>query len=239
MNNLEQKIKSKIKKQRQKARSIFVITDLARDVFVVILWIVVVILLGATIFLLKSTPWEIFGLPRFFLPALTGIPWELIALVTGLGLALYYLTINIATLYRNKGLLIVLMLISLLAGYFIAEASGLNKTLANISPVMQIYQRQGQLIAPKRGPHIAGEITHLEGNKFTLKDPTQTLWQVIVSEQTRILTEIRIGNTVMVVGNKKDNDIEADIVKPIQMRARPFMGSGLNGKVRGQNHQMY
>jgi starvation-inducible outer membrane lipoprotein len=79
----------------------------------------------------------------------------------------------------------------------------------------------------------------LEGNKFTLKDPTQTLWQVIVSEQTRILTEIRIGNTVMVVGNKKDNDIEAEIVKPIQMRARPFMGSGLNGKVRGQNHQMY
>jgi hypothetical protein len=122
---------------------------------------------------------------------------------------LYFLTKNISTFYRNKNVLVVALVVSLLAGYIIAEATGLNKIIAETTPIRPIYQCHGQLVASARFPAVVGEIASIAKNQIKLEDRCMGDWIVIIDSDTKVSSPLEIGRKIMVLGEKNDNQINA------------------------------
>ena len=239
MNKLEDKIKKSIRDKKPKPRRIFILTSIARDTIILLLWIATILLLGATIYLIQSTPWKVFSIPRYLLPAIIGLPWELIFIVIALIVVLYFITKNISTFYRDKKALVLILIISLFAGYFSAEATGLNMVLSKTKLIRPLYQRQGKLIAPRRGLAIIGEVLDIESKgEFTIKDLLEEKWKVSISEKTEIITDIKKGQFVSVIGDKNNDRIEALIIKPARKEPCDF-GRQTNNGPRGYMRNMY
>ncbi len=239
MNKLEDKIKEKIKGKKPRSKEIFVVSSIVKEVITALIWIITVLLLGAVIYLIQSTPFRVFTMPRFIFPAIIGLPWELIILAIVLIIILYLILKTISTFYRNKSILILILIISLVIGYFSAEAIGLNKIISETETIRPLYQRQGRLVAPNRGPAVVGEIIDIKNmEKFTLQDLAKTKWQVLVSKETEIMTSIEKGQFVSVIGDKHNNEIRALIIRPIKGKNCGF-GCQRNNGVRDRIHSMY
>lgn len=171
-----------------------------------------------------------------YIARLIGLPWEIIILASLLIITLYFLTKNISTFYRNKNILVVALVISLFAGYLIAESSGLNEIIARTTPIKPIYRCRGQLIAPERFPIIVGEISAISKNQITIKDECKGSWTVLTSSETKIDTMLDIGKRVMVLGKKNNNQINVIEIKIF--RGQRGFGNG-NAPHRSSPAPMY
>lgn len=205
MTKLEDKIKDSIKNKKPRSEGYFLFQNTARELVIGILWLLCVGLLGALVYLMQNFPWRIFILPHFFLRGLIGLPWELLTLASLLVVALYFLTKNVSTFYRNKNVLLVVLVISLFAGYLIAESSGLNEIIARTRPIKPLYQQHGRLIAPERFPATVGEITSVSDDQISLSDERGKIWTVLIDKNTRVSGPLTAGKRMIIIG-KKDND---------------------------------
>lgn len=239
MDKLEDKIKEKIKGKKPRSKEIFVIHSIVKEITTALIWIITVLLLGAIIYLIQSTPFRVFTMPRFIFSAIIGLPWELIILAVVLIIILYLIIKTISTLYRNKSILILILIISLAIGYFSAEAIGLNKIISETETIRPLYQRQGRLIAPSRGPAVVGEIIDIKNmERFILQDLAKKKWQVLVSEETEIMANIEKGQFVSVIGDKHNNEIRALIIRSIKGKNCGF-GCQQNNGAKDRMHSMY
>lgn len=209
MTKLEDKIKKSIKDRKPKSQGYFLFQNTAYEIVIGILWLLCVGILGALIYLMQNFPWRVFILPNFFLRGVAGLPWELMIFSSLLIVALYFLTKNISTFYRNKNILIVALVISLFAGYIVAEATGLNGIIAETKPVKPIYRCHGHLVTSERFPAAVGEITSIAENRIELEDRCVGEWIVIIDSDTKISSPLEIGLKIMVLGEKNNNQINA------------------------------
>ena len=221
MTKLEDKIKKSIKGKKTKSKEYFVARNIAKDIIVGILWFICICVLGAQIYLLQNFPWHAFSLPRFILTGFIGLPWEITFISVACIIGLYYLTKNISTFYRNTNILVLALAISLFTGYFIAESSGLNDYLATTRPIKPIYQQQGRLIAPKRFPVVMGELVSIKNDTVVVQDASKEKWNVKISDNTRIIKPLKVGQRVGVIGKKDGNIIEAQEIRS-SMERRGF-----------------
>jgi len=209
MTKLEDKIKHAVQDKKPKPKSYFVIQNTLREIIVAILWLACVVLLGAIIYLLQYFPWRVFIRPRFFLHGMAGLPWELVFLAALLIVVLYFLTKNISTFYRHRNILIAALVVSLLAGYFIAELSGLNETIAKAKPLKPLYQQYGKFIAPERFPGTIGEITSVSENQITLLDQQGNEWTALIDDRTKMPGSLAVGKRIIVIGAINNHEIKA------------------------------
>ncbi len=207
MTTLENKIKEELKKRKPHSYGFFMATNATRDIIIGVLWIISVALLGAVVYIMQNFPWKVLIRPNLMLTGLIGLPWEIIGACVILIVILYFLTKNISTLYRNKNILLVALVLSLFSGYFIAEASGLNDHIARNRAISPIYQQRGRFLIPTRFPETIGEIIET-GENPRLRDILGIVWKIKFKPDARVQV-LRIGQRVVIVGEKKDGTIFA------------------------------
>ncbi len=228
MSKLSEKIKSKLKNVKPKPKWQFVGYELAKEIVLVLLWILAVVGVGMVIYIVShQNPWEFLPPKTIFWNGLIGLPWEMIAILAALIFIIFLITRKISFVYRNNSwVILILICSSVAAGYFIIEKTGLNEQLSNIQMAEEIYMRGGKFIAPDRGPVLIGRIENIKNPKslWIVRDMFSNDWNVIITEDTRfpLRAQFNEGNLVKIDGIKNNHTIEAFAIDGLNEEARGF-----------------
>jgi len=240
---LNEKIKTKLKNKKPKPKWQFQIFDFLKDFGIILLFISAILIFGIALYLIVHYN-PFFGNYKnsgfnFFFQIFSVFPWELIGILVLLILGIYYLIKKVHFLYRlDSILIIVIILVLTTSGYFLAETTGLNKKIAGNQIIREIYQKQGRLFKPERGPVVIGEILKIENDKITIQEiHSEKEWIIIFDEKTRIQKnqDLEIGKTIMVIGEKKENQIKA---RGIKFQSENFRGFNDFPRPESQRNQM-
>lgn len=231
MSKLTEKIKSKVKHVKPKPKWRFVGCELAKEIILVICWFLAVAGIGMVIYIIfHQNPWEFLPPKIGFWHGLVGLPWEIIVILALLIFIIYLISRKIRFVYRNNSwVILILICISVAAGYFVIEKIGLNEKLSKMQVAEEIYTRGGKFIAPDRGPILIGEIEKFENPKtlWIVRDMFSNNWQVIITEKTHFpyKSKFNIGNLVRINGIKNDHTIEAFAINELNEKTRGFQHS--------------
>lgn len=229
MSKLSDKIKSQVKNVKPKPKWQFTSYNLAKETALVLLWVIAVIAIGMVIYIIShDNPWRF--LPPHsisFWTALVGLPWEMIGFLILLIIAIYFISRKINFIYRNNSWVILLLIcMSVTAGYFIVEKTGLNSKLSELELAEEIYNRGGKFIAPDRGPILIGKIEDIVEPKslWIVRDSFSNTWNVIITNETEFpsQTEFQVGNMVTINGEKFNHTIEAFAIRELDNKSRGF-----------------
>ncbi len=227
MKNLKDKIKEKIKKEKPNPKWQYTTNEILKNLILIILWISIVIGIGAfTYILIHYNPWT--KVPyafKYFWNNLFGLPWEFMIILGILIIISYYLVKKIHFIYRlNRWLIVGIILLSLILGYFIAEKIGINQKIANIELIRKIYQSQGKLIQTKRTAIVIGLITEIDKEKLTIKDTAGYNWSVVIDKNTIFPqgSKFFLGEIVKIQGITNKNSINAIIMQPLNIKLRGY-----------------
>lgn len=251
MNKLTDSIKKKLQKTKTKPSWYFSLLNILKDIGIILGIILAVLALGIIVYIIAhDNPWQIpLSRPGFIGSGLPALPWELMVILAGMIFIIYFLIKKVHFIYRQNNLLIIGAIIVLtVCGYFIAEASGLNKTVASAPLAREIYKRQGKIIAPNRGPAIVGEIIKVTDTEIIIEDPLEKTWTIKITSDTKSKKddELQVGDRIQVIGKKTGQEIEAFGIKKIddEEELREFMheshmGEGGQMMRKGQMNYQY
>ncbi|MDH4358427.1 MAG: hypothetical protein OEV37_00550 [Candidatus Berkelbacteria bacterium] len=212
MGELEDKIKKGIETRKPKPYWQFLGVDITKELLVMAGWIVSVFLLGAIVYIIanfNALPPLPRATPYHYLRSFLGLPWELIVVFVLVVVGVYLLSKKISTLYRKPYVLVIIIVVSLAGGYFVAEASGINEYIANRTAARRIYERQGRFLPGRRGLVTIGKITKVEEGNIMMDDPTGKTWTVKINDDTKTGADLKSGAIVSVIGPRNDSTIEA------------------------------
>lgn len=229
MSKLSEKIKSCVKNVKPKPKWQFTSYNLAKEIVLVICWILAVVGVGMVIYIIAhNNPWEfLVSKPDGFYHAIIGLPWEMMTILMILIIAIFFISRKIHFIYRNNSwIILILICTSVAVGYFIIEKVGLNKRLSEFQMAEEIYMRGGKFIAPDRGPILVGQIERFDDPKslWIVRDMFSNSWKIIITEQTRfpIKSQFSVGNLVTINGIKKNHTMEAFAIRELNNESRGF-----------------
>ncbi len=184
---------------------------------------VVVFAVGALVFLWRSR--ELGALPGFGfrgLPFLLGnFPWDA-AVLSFLGLVvLLALLRRFTPSYRWPLLFVVaLAVIGATFGGAWASRAPIHGLLANRALRGELPHFFGRAYRPflEDDRVVVGEITKIKGDTYTLKTLGETVTVKIMDTTRRPRFTLIVGTTVMVIGERQGNRIEAEAIRPAHHR---------------------
>jgi len=213
MTNLEEKIKTEIKKVKPTEKWEIVGLSTLKDAGLILLWLIIVFLIGMIFnIFINFRLWEnIFVNRHLFAPGLMMLPYELFIILVLLFLATYFLVKKVHLTYRlPKTIIISILIVSSAAGFILAQYSGFNHFMFQRPGIRQFYQQEGKLIN-RHQPIFVGSIIEQNKDKITLEDQNGQLYYIVLSHETRIIGEANyeVGDLVRVVGYDQDKEIQA------------------------------
>lgn len=227
MNQLTQKIKAKIKIKKPKSKWQFIVFVIAKDIFLVMLMIIAIIATGIVIYIINQyNPWEY--LPHgflFYIQCLMALPWELIVILLLLIISVYFLARKVHFMYRTSKITMTsIILVLIFGGYVLAETTGINKFISSKPVAREIYQKQGKFFQHQNGPITIGEIANKKEGEIILIDMGNNQWKVLITDKTRMKNNftLNINKKIMIIGKKKNYEIEAYGIKEIDDDFRGF-----------------
>jgi len=225
-NNIEKEISEKIKSGdiKMKSRAYFVWRAILFITAIVVLFLFAIYLISFIIFTLRTS--GVWFLPNFGFHAigilLGSLPWLLIALSMVLILALEAFAEKISFVYHRPVMyslifiVVVVFLASLLIGMTSFHSSLFESAYDQHLPVIgQLYRSYG---APRIHNVHNGVVTKLTSDGVVIETPNGEVLTVIFNAKNLsvLQTTIKVGDTIVVVGEKNGSTIQASDVQKIQ-----------------------
>jgi hypothetical protein len=225
-NNIEKKVSEKIKSGdiKMKSRAHFVWRTILLVSVIVILALFVIYLISFIIFSLHTSGvWFLPGFGFSDIGILIGsLPWLLIVLSIVLILVLETFAERLTFVYHRP---VVYSLVFIIVAVFLASfLIGITPFHSNLFesaydqhlPIIgQFYRNYG---TPRIHNVHNGVVTKLTDNGFTIETPNGEALNVILDYKNlaALQSTIKVGDTIVVVGNKNGNNIQATDVRKIQ-----------------------
>ncbi len=226
-NNIEKEVSEKIKSGdiKMKSRSYFVLRTILLIAVIVILALFVIYLISFIIFSLHTS--GVWFLPSFGI-LFSSLPWLLILLSIVLILALEVFAERISFVYHRPVMyslifiIVAVILASVLVGMTSFHSGLFESAYDQHLPVIgQFYRSFG---TPRIHNVHNGVVTKLTDNGFAIETPNGETFNVILNSKSpsAMQTTIKVGDTIVVVGNKNGNTIQATDVSKIQEDSNLF-----------------
>ena len=231
-NNIEKEVSEKIKSGdiKMKSRSYFVLRTILLIAVIVILALFVIYLISFIIFSLHTS--GVWFLPSFGFHSIgilfSSLPWLLILLSIVLILALEVFAERISFVYHRPVMyslifiIVAVILASVLVGMTSFHSGLFESAYDQHLPVIgQFYRSFG---TPRIHNVHNGVVTKLTYNGFAIETPNGETFNVILNSKnlSALQTTIKVGDTIVVVGNKNGNTIQATDVSKIQEDSNLF-----------------
>ncbi|OGD62305.1 hypothetical protein A2215_03670 [Candidatus Berkelbacteria bacterium RIFOXYA2_FULL_43_10] len=236
MPSIKQKIEKEIEsgEVKMEPRSSFVFKNVILIVAIVLAIILAVFYASMAIFALRAG--GIIFLPYLGLSLIPLIflylPWELIFIIAVLVILIELLAKRYPYFYKHSPLFTIgaIALVLLVAGIALA-LSGVHERLSGAG-----VGRGPGFAGPgyERMEHMRpeglfiGKITAIDGNDITVKLENGDEAKVVTNDETRGITNLKIGEVISVIGEYNDSTINADAIRPI--RGRGFFGKDISRK---------
>lgn len=177
MNNLNEKIKSKLSEVKPKPKWENETKIFIKNFVVLALILFAVVILGIIIYIISNTVFLFTLSPKVnFLNLLISFPWGLTVLLLLIIFAIIHVVKKIDVFYRYPSwMILVVVLIGLGFGFGVGEAVDLSERAAHFTPINKIYKNQGKLFIDKEEIVVHGKIENLRKNSFDLKTITDEL----------------------------------------------------------------
>jgi hypothetical protein len=231
-NNIEKKVSEKIKSGdiKMKSRAYFVLRTILLAVIIVILALFIIYLISFIIFSLHAS--GVWFLPSFGFHSIGvlfgSLPWLLVVLSIVLILALEIFAERLSFVYHRPVvyslifIIVAVVLASILVGMTSFHSSLFENSRDHNLPIIgQFYRGYG---SPRIHNVHNGVVTGLTNNGFNIETPNGEIFNVILNSQnlSALQATIKVGDTIVVVGNKNGNNIQATDVRKIQEDANLF-----------------
>ena len=225
-NNLEKEVFEKIKRGdiKMKSRTHFVLRATLFAIAIVILFLFIVYLISFIIFSLHAS--GAWFLPSFGFRSIgiifSSLPWLLILLSLVLILVLEAFAKRISFVHHRPVvyslilIIVVVFLASILVGMTSFHSSLFENSRDHKLPIIgQFYRGYG---SPMIHNVHNGVVTGLTDNGFNIETPNGETFNVILNSKdlSVLQSTIKVGDTVVVIGEKNGDIIQASAIRKIQ-----------------------
>ena len=221
MNNLSEKIKSKINDKDLKPKSKIFFNFVSGLIWGAIGVMVIVLGVSFGLFFELVINHDIFAHKRI-MPFLQAIPyfWIIIILLAAVLLLIIFRTTHKIYKIKYRFIILGLILLTVVIG-FVTYYSGLSNYLQgelenNVGYRRMVPLPQDKWLDPENG-YIFGKITETNHEKFFLVDINDQIWKVFYDEETQVPTMVHLvpGFEIKVIGEDLGkHEFEAKTIKP-------------------------